>query len=359
METANYLCKRGHSVGVLTTLVEPNCLDNRVIHHAVPSGDWHTVAIRSYAIQSDRIHSTISRNYDAHGAFSAASPHDGVYWIGSVHREWIEIGRKTRGFMGRLKQALNPFHSVVLNLEQQMLGHRKYRKLIALTTTLAEELRKHYQVPTRDIEILPNGVNCEEFHVADEKSRTAARQHFQIPEDAKVILFVANEAQRKGFEPLLRAMAQIQRPDLHLLAAGRLGGSKKWEKLLRSLNLTDRVTFAGSLSNVSSAFAAADVFALPTIYEAWGLVIVEALASGLPVLTSRLAGAAEAVHEGETGLLLDEPHCVEEIREKLNILLREPFASPPQIAASIARYHWPTILKQYEQILSDAYSSAH
>jgi len=105
-------------------------------------------------------------------------------------------------------------------------------------------------------------------------------------------------------------------------------------------------------STVGDYYAAADVFALPTQYEAWGLVIVEAMASGLAVLTSRCAGAAVAVETGRTGLLLDDPASVAEIAEKLRCLIEGNGFSPAEISASVARFEWAQVLRGYESILA-------
>ena len=168
--------------------------------------------------------------------------------------------------------------------------------------------------------------------------------------DAQVVIFVANELERKGFGPLLRAIRRLQDPNVYLLAVGRLNPQAYAEEI-EQLGLTSRVRFTGPSSDVASYYAAADVFALPTQYEAWGLVIVEALACGLPVLTSRLAGAAAVVQEGMTGLLLDNPNDPAEIAAKLRPLLDGLPASAAQIEASVSDYSWPNILRRYEQHL--------
>jgi len=116
------------------------------------------------------------------------------------------------------------------------------------------------------------------------------------------------------------------------------------------------VQFTGPSSEVADYYAAADVFALPTQYEAWGLVIVEAMASGLRVLTSRLAGAAVAVDEGRTGQLLDDPADVPEIATKLQMLLNADGPSPEEISASVAKYEWAQVLRGYESILAECAS---
>jgi UDP-glucose:(heptosyl)LPS alpha-1,3-glucosyltransferase len=115
--------------------------------------------------------------------------------------------------------------------------------------------------------------------------------------------------------------------------------------------MIDRVRFVGPSDDVAQYYAAADVFALPTEYEAWGLVIVEALASGLPVVTSRLAGAAVAIVDGRTGVLLDDPRNVESITAALGTILSGRCESAGRISESVEPYTWDHVLPRYEQIL--------
>jgi UDP-glucose:(heptosyl)LPS alpha-1,3-glucosyltransferase len=104
---------------------------------------------------------------------------------------------------------------------------------------------------------------------------------------------------------------------------------------------------------VAEYFSAADIFALPTHYEAWGLVVVEAMACGLPVLTSRAAGASIAVQEGRNGALLESPADEDEIASKLKNLLEGRHESPGWIAESVLKYEWAEILPKYETVLRE------
>ena len=160
-----------------------------------------------------------------------------------------------------------------------------------------------------------------------------------------MVIFVANELERKGFGPLLRAVESLKEDRIKILAVGRLDS--------RAVGKSSRVQFVGPTNDAGRYFAAADVFALPTQYEAWGLVIIEALACGLPSLTSRLAGAAVAVREGFSGELLDDPRDEAEIASKLSQILNRPSDEKGEIAATVQQYAWDRVLERYEQVLSE------
>ena len=107
----------------------------------------------------------------------------------------------------------------------------------------------------------------------------------------------------------------------------------------------------GATSHVNECFGMADAFALPTIYEAWGMVIIEALACGLPVLTSQTAGASVAVQPGVNGYLLANPEESEAVAEGLGKLRRGFHAPPGTIEQTAAPYAWERLLRQYAAIL--------
>jgi len=349
-ECARYLAGRGDEVTVFANDFEKN--DARVAYKHVPvRSSFSFMRPVSYFRECSRL---LDRaQYDALGTFGCVCPEGGVYWAQSVHAAWMAEAKKFRAplSLGRLKQRLNPIHPVLLKLEERHLRARAYRKVIALTEQVRSDLQQYYGVPPEDVVVLPNGFAPAEFNVANRSAcRAEIRPALGYDDRDRVVVFVANELERKGFAPLLRAIAQLRQPDLRLLAVGRLNPDT-YKAEIAQLGLEDRVRFTGPTSDVAKYYCAADVFALPTQYEAWGMVIVEAMASGLPVLTSRLAGAAVAVREPATGRLLDDPRSVDEIASKLAPLLAGDHASSEAIAESVQSYAWPGILASYERIL--------
>ncbi len=299
-----------------------------------------------------RTHRYLSGNpQDVVAGFGVQAPEGSVVWMQSVHAAWWEHSRMRRRGGTRLLQSWNPFHKVVLAMEDNLLRKRQYRRLIALTSAVREDLLRFYQVAPSDVDILPNGFHPEEFNPELRSLyRRAMREHLGIPDSSWVVLFVANEWERKGLLPLMEAVAALGDSDVHIVAAGRLPPRYILGRASR-LGLRGRVHVVGSTGRINRWFGMADVFALPTSYEAWGMVIVEALASGLPVLTSRTAGASVAVSEGRSGYLLDEPGSCEEVEHGLRRLREGVAWSGQLIAASVMEYAWEKILTCYEAVL--------
>lgn len=339
-ECARYLAGREHEVTVYASEFEQNGAPfkyRRVETAPVPKFLRPISYFRacSRALRQTRC--------DAHGSFGCVSPVGGVYWAQSVHAAWLEKAKAFRSpwSLARWKQRLNPAHPILLGLEKTHFRRGGYRKIIALTGDVKADLQEYYGVPPEDIVVIPNGFSPQEFNVARAaEERASARLAFGFGESQCVIAFVANELERKGFPALLRAVESLGNPDLRVLVAGRIAPPPH-----------PLVTYVGATGDAARCYAVADVFALPTQYEAWGMVIVEALACGVPVLTSRLAGAAVTVREGQTGQLLDNPNDVDEIAAKLQLLASGGHGGREAIALSVKDYAWDRLLPQYEAAL--------
>ena len=353
LESANFLADAGHDVHVFATDWEPGTLSPAVTRHDVAVGRWpwitRLVAFNRAVTRQIR---RLAPPADAVGGFGVMCPAGGVLWVCSVQRAWLHTSQHQRDLVGRWKQRVNPFHPLILLMERHHYRGRRYRKLIALTDDVKRQLVRWYDVPPADVVVIPNGFAPKEFNparAAADRDPVRARLGYGLAD--RVVVFVANELERKGFGPLLRAVAALDDPAVRLLAVGRLNPHAYAAEADR-LGLGGRVTYVGSTSDVAPYYAAADVFALPTQHEAWGLVIVEALACGLPVVTSRLAGAAVCVREGLAGQLLDDPNDVAEIAARLRRVLQGDHGTRAAIAESVADYAWSRLLPRYESLLA-------
>ena len=151
------------------------------------------------------------------------------------------------------------------------------------------------------------GVDVSRFHAGGRaQRRAAARRNLGIAEDEIVFLFVANNFRRKGLDLVLRALRRV---DLRQARARLLvvGAGRRWlfGPLALLLGVSDWVTFAGASQEVEKFYGAADVFVLPTRYDPFAAVCLEAMACGLPVITTMMNGAAELIETGRSGFVLD------------------------------------------------------
>ena len=294
-------------------------------------------------------------SYDVLNTHGCVCPTGGVHWVQSVHASWLERSRSFRPAFSaaRLKQTLNPLHPVLLSLESKHFRERGYRKVIATTEDVKSDLNRYYGVPPEDVVIVPNGFSPGEFNPERRQERRAEmRERLGIRPEHIVLLFVANELERKGYSTLLSAMRRLDRPDVRLLVVGR-PGKEAVERQAAALGLQGQVIAAGPTQDVSSFHAAGDVFVLPTQYEAFCLAILEALGSGLPVVTTRIPGAYDAIQPGVNGFLIDDPRSGEQLASALEPMLdHERLAAiSSRVPETVTSYQWPTVLKRYEQVL--------
>ncbi len=176
------------------------------------------------------------------------------------------------------------------------------RRYLALSRRIRDDMIRLWGAPPGAIEVCPNGVDGRRFRPPAPEERAEARAAAGIErEDEVAVLFVSHHFELRGLEQLVRALA-IARGRFRLLVAGR-GRPGRAARLARSLGIDAR--FLGPVDDVRPLHRAADVFALPTYYDACSLSTLEALGSGLPVVTTRANGAAELLSGREGAVVAD------------------------------------------------------
>jgi UDP-glucose:(heptosyl)LPS alpha-1,3-glucosyltransferase len=245
-----------------------------------------------------------------------------------------------------------PRHRMLLAMESQYFRHGHPRHILCTSEREVDDLARLYQVDPAVATVVPNPFDPERFNAERRtRDRTDARRDLGIAHDDLAMVFIANELHRKGLGQTLEAMARTGDPRMTLHVVGK-AGLGPYQATIRRLGLDHRVRYHGPTGDVGWYLAAADLMVLPTQYEPFGLVIVEALASGVPVITSRLAGASVAVRHGRTGLILEDPYDVEELAGLLTTAgLVDLEAWGQEAASSVAPYRRNHVMGQVERIL--------
>lgn len=205
--------------------------------------------------------------------------------------------------------------------EGLIFGHNSPKARIVVSQSMKREFIRHYGDAAESIIIIPNGVDLKMFNPANRLFyRDSLRRRYGISRSEPVLMFAGGDWERKGLPYVIGALSLLPRPDVKLLIAGS-GDEKFYGQLAELKRVRERIIFVPHSSNLWEYYAASDVFVFPTIYEPFGLVIAEAMASGLPVIISEVAGAADLIIDGVNGLLLGEPSDVSNLAAKIELLL--------------------------------------
>jgi UDP-glucose:(heptosyl)LPS alpha-1,3-glucosyltransferase len=186
-------------------------------------------------------------------------------------------------------------------LERRIFTLRSARHVVAISARGKAEIERLYGTPASSVTVVYNGVDLVRFHPENRRRwRAEARAALGISSDAWLVAFVGSGFERKGLGPLMEAVAALRSRDIRLLVAGK-GRTEMYRRLEARLGLQASVTWIAPRPDVERLYAAADAVALPARYEPFGNVHLEALASGVPVLTSSLTGGSEVVSDGVSG----------------------------------------------------------
>ncbi|MDR0770047.1 MAG: glycosyltransferase family 4 protein [Burkholderiales bacterium] len=220
-----------------------------------------------------------------------------------VHATWLDHQARARGAFGRMALRWSMYHRYLCRTERAMFTHPALRCVICNSRMVRDDIVARFGVPAEKLAVVYNGVDTATFHPEVARYRTEMRTQWGIDEEAPLLAFVGSGFARKGVETALRAIAPLL--SVHLVIAGEDKRRGHYEALARELGVMPRVRFLGAVDDVKPVYGAADAFFLPTLYDPFPNACIEALACGLPLLTSTGCGAAEWITEGHDGWVCD------------------------------------------------------
>ncbi|OPY90337.1 MAG: Lipopolysaccharide core biosynthesis protein RfaG [Syntrophus sp. PtaU1.Bin208] len=240
-----------------------------------------------------------------------------IYRAGDgCHREWLAQRRKIDPPGKDILHRINPLHRTLLWIEKQIFSEKGCRAVMTNSRRGKKEIIDLYGVPEEKISVIYTPVDSERFRCdRREEERKKLRRQFGLKRDTSLLLFVGSGFKRKGLTAVLKALPLLPFP-VHLLVVGKDRPSP-YRRLAGNLGVEKAVTFTGPLSDVAPCYQGADLFVFPTIYEPFSNVCIEAMAAGLPVITSRINGASEVLLEGKNGYVIEDPLDPAEIAAKI------------------------------------------
>ena len=350
--------RRGHHVTLVASSVDPELQQNSHVN-------WIDIPVKGYPTQllSQMVFSMQSglwlqkhqREFDlikVNGAITWAR--GDVNAVQFVHSSWLRFSygdaRRSPAHLSEQHQSLRSTYQrfyTVLNAHWEKKAFRQAKAIVAVSNQVERELVE-IGVPPERIRVILNGVDLQEFSPGEAKRKT-----WDLPEGVTLALFAGNaQTPRKNLDTVIRALAQA--PELHLVVAGTTTGTS-YPQLVASLGLSKRVHFLEHRFDIPMLMKAVDFLVFPSRYETFGLVVIEAMASGLPVITTATTGVAEIITP-DCGIVLPDPDNIQALAQALNQLTRDRKLCHQmgQAARSIAQQHsWTSMAKRYLDLLEE------
>jgi UDP-glucose:(heptosyl)LPS alpha-1,3-glucosyltransferase len=244
-------------------------------------------------------------------------------------------------------------------LEKKIFEKNGCKHIMTNSNLVKNQVLKHYHVDQKKITVIHNGVDTSIFNPqVQETYRASVRKKYNITDNTSVIIFVAHDFKLKRLDTILKALKLLDKNKYMLLVVGN-GKKKNYVKWAVKNGLDERVLFLGPKKNMEQYYAAADIFVLPTLYDAFANVCVEAMACGLPVITTQTNGFAELIKDGENGFVLESQNPCE-LADKINAVSAElgksmtvQNVSAAALELTMSR-HMCEVLQLYEKVISPA-----
>lgn len=226
-----------------------------------------------------------------------------IYRAGDgVNRRWLLQRAKLLPEWRRKWLFSNRYHHYVMCTERNIYAAPKLKAIICNAQMIKQEIIDDFSVPADKITVIYNAIDNEKFTPTDARQRKLLRDKYHIPQQAHCLIFVGSGFERKGLTAAIRALAVTES---YLLVIGQDKAEKRYRALARSLGCSSRVLFMGIQEQTLSFYQLADALLLPTLYDPFPNVILEAMSCGLPVVTSTTCGGAELITPGYNGFIVD------------------------------------------------------
>ena len=362
-EVAQAALRRNHQVVLIASQIAPEL-------NSYPSASWVPVSVDRWPTELLRHQVFAWRSFRwlrRHGhqldvvhvngfiTWAAADVNASHFLHSTWHRSPVRVTRLRRDLYGVFQQWLHTalnygvyqwlYTALNARLERRAYGQAKV--VVAVSEGTRDELMK-IGIPDERICVITNGVDLQEFYPG-----TSDRRELGLPEGVPLGIFVGDiRAPRKNLDTVLHALVHVR--GLHLAVVGSAAGSP-YLRLARQLGLAHRIHFLGYRSDVAQLMRAADLFVFPSRFEELPLVLLEAMASGLPVVTATTAGGDDLVNT-ECGIVMDDPDDAKALAGALRWLVENPERrnKMSRAARGIATQHsWQRMSEQYLQLYEE------
>jgi UDP-glucose:(heptosyl)LPS alpha-1,3-glucosyltransferase len=261
----------------------------------------------------------------------------------------------------RLRVATSPRLLTYLWLERMRFAPQKRRRIVAASGALASAMRQSYPATANVMTVIAPGVDMPDLIAAERlQQQSDARKSLGLPLTGTCVLFVGNDFRKKGLPALIRAFAQLGDlpADMFVAVVGKQMYRDAMYALALESGVADRVHFLGSLAHVDMAYRAADCLVHPTLQDSYAMVVLEAMAYGLPTIVSKApyCGIAEDLTDGKDSILIDDPHDANEISRHLRTVLTNESQRKTLITNGLAfanRHTWQAAGDAHRELFAE------
>lgn len=259
---------------------------------------------------------------------------------GGAHASYLRAARRWRSAPGAAAMRLAPYHRVQMAVEAAGFRNPRLRRAIGVSNLVRDDLAATFGLAAGRAVTIYNGVELDRFRPeADPAARAEIRRLNSWPDDACAVLFVGNGFARKGLRYLIEAWPTANRA-ARLFVIGADRKLRAYRNLTRRRGLEERIAFLGPRGDVAALMRAADALALPSLFEPFGNVALEAMAAGAPALVSAYCGAAEAMPPALRSFVVANPLDKSELTAKLEALLDAAPRLRAAARAAAEAYTW-------------------
>jgi UDP-glucose:(heptosyl)LPS alpha-1,3-glucosyltransferase len=323
VDLATGLRSRGHEVALIATTFAPDIQTPSDVHLDVGA----TTRLGRYLRFLDRLDAHLAAShYDIVHAMlpvrhcDVYHPHAGIA-AETLTRGHLKYDGTLKRAAARVANFMNAKRRRFAAVEHRLMMSPSSPVVLCLSEYVKRDLLAHYAIDPARLATLFNAVDLAWF---DPDKRPEAgkevRQRLGLSDDAVVALMIAQDFQRKGLREAILAISRTALPRLVLLVVGKEDPAP-YRRLAREQNVHDRVIFAGKTDDPYAFYKSADFFVLPTRHDPCSLVVLEALAMGLPVISTVFNGACEIMTTGEHGYVLPDPADVDALSQSMQALL--------------------------------------
>lgn len=348
------LARDGHTVHLYACRWDAKALPKGMIFHQLHvKPGWRFQRPWRFAQACEAALSTskhdVSVGFDKTWAQDVLYPQGGLH-VASQQQNRLKFRSPIHRFLADFGKFLDPAGWSFRQLErQQYLGHKK--PIIVVNSEMVQRYFLEFYGLSDDVRVIRSAIDPDRFAASNREAlRQVERQSWSVSDAEPVGLMVAMNYRLKGLEPLIRAAATIPKSLRFKLAVVGHPKTKPYERLAHRLGVADRFLFLGFRADPKEAYFAADFLVHPTFYDPCSLVVLEALACSLPVITTRYNGASELLTVPENGFVVQDPHDAQELGQAIQQMLDSNYRVRAAQSAAQAAQRW-TFEMHYQALL--------